>query len=199
MNGIAGYPRVKAGVRGSGSVSGAGVALLTETARVVGLVEALSVELAGFARRRAVHDPGKIVAGLAVMLAAGGDCPADVVMLRCRPGLFGAVASDATVSRLVDDLAADADTALAAIRSARCAARASARAVAGPVAPGGPLVVDIDATLVTAHSEKEHAAPTFKRGFGFHPVRREALSIRAEVRDHRRRSCRSRAAKLRTA
>jgi hypothetical protein len=48
-------------------------------------------------------------------------------------------------------------------------------------------VVDADATLVTAHSEKEHAAPTFKRGFGFHPVRREALSIRAEVRDHRRR------------
>jgi hypothetical protein len=33
-----------------------------------------------------------------------------------------------------------------------------------------PLVIDIDATLVTAHSEKEQAAPTFKRGFGFHPL-----------------------------
>jgi hypothetical protein len=34
----------------------------------------------------------------------------------------------------------------------------------------GPLVIDDDATLVTAHSEKEQAAPTFKRGFGFHPI-----------------------------
>ena len=33
-----------------------------------------------------------------------------------------------------------------------------------------PLVTDVDATLVTAHSEKEQAAPTFKRGFGFHPL-----------------------------
>jgi hypothetical protein len=33
-----------------------------------------------------------------------------------------------------------------------------------------PLVIDVDATLVTAHSEKEQAAPTFKRGFGFHPL-----------------------------
>jgi hypothetical protein len=31
-------------------------------------------------------------------------------------------------------------------------------------------VIDVDATLVTAHSEKEQAAPTFKRGFGFHPL-----------------------------
>ena len=55
------------------------------------------------------------------------------------------------------------------------------------------IVLDVDATLVTAHSEKESAAATFKGGFGYHPVRREALLIRAEVRDHRRRPCRSRA------
>jgi hypothetical protein len=61
------------------------------------------------------------------------------------------------------------------------------------------LVIDVDAALVTAHSEQECAAPTFKRGFGFHPVRREALTIRAGVRDRRRRSCRSRAVKLRAA
>jgi hypothetical protein len=52
----------------------------------------------------------------------------------------------------------------------------------------------VDATLVTSCSEKEQAAPTWKKTFGFHPVRREALSIRAEVRDHRRCPCRSRAA-----
>ena len=55
----------------------------------------------------------------------------------------------------------------------------------GRARPG--LVIDIDATLVTCHSEKEQAAATFKHGFGYHPVRREALLIRAEVRDHRRR------------
>jgi hypothetical protein len=58
----------------------------------------------------------------------------------------------------------------------------------------GWLVIDLDATLITARSDKEGAAATFKKGYGFHPVRREALSIRAEVRDHRRCPCRSRAA-----
>jgi hypothetical protein len=109
------------------------------------------------------------------------------------------------VSRLIDTLAADAPAALAAIDAARAAARSSAWSLAGVHAPdhdidaSRPLVIDVDATLVTSHSEKEQAAPTFKRGFGFHPVRREALTIRAEVKDHRRRPCRSRAVKLRAA
>jgi hypothetical protein len=47
--------------------------------------------------------------------------------------------------------------------------------------------LDIDATLIEVHSEKEQASPHFKGGFGMHPVRREALTIRAEVKDHRRR------------
>jgi hypothetical protein len=49
------------------------------------------------------------------------------------------------------------------------------------------VVIDLDATLVTAHSDKQDATRTWKKGFGFHPVRREAPTIRAEVRDHRRR------------
>jgi hypothetical protein len=32
------------------------------------------------------------------------------------------------------------------------------------------VILDIDATLVAAHSDKEHAEPTHKRGFGFHPM-----------------------------
>jgi hypothetical protein len=59
--------------------------------------------------------------------------------------------------------------------------------------PADVVVLDVDATIVIAHSEKEQATATFKKTFGFHPVRREALLIRAEVRDHRRRPCRSRA------
>jgi len=111
-----------------------------------------------------------------VALAVGGDCLADVPVLRAEPSVFGAVTSDPTVSRQADTLAADADQALTAIDSARAAARARVWAAAGKFAPdhetgaANPVVVDVDATLVTAHSDKELAAPTFKRGFGFHPL-----------------------------
>jgi hypothetical protein len=107
------------------------------------------------------------------------------------------VASDPVVSRLISGLAGDLPAALKAIRVARAAARQRAWALAGETAPGGGgglVPLDVDATIVTSCSEKEQAAPTWKKTFGFHPVRREALSIRAEVRDHRRCPCRSRAA-----
>src|SRR5262245_64376994 len=132
-----------------------------------------------------------------MMLALGGDCLADVAVLRAQPQLCGPLASGPVISRLVSALAADVPRALRAIRKARAAARERAWALAGAAAPGadGSLIpVDIDATIVLAHSEKEQAAPTWKKTFGFHPVRREALSIRAEVRDRRRCACRSRAA-----
>jgi hypothetical protein len=120
-----------------------------------------------------VHDPGKIVTDLAVMLALGGDCLADVAVLRAEPGLFGPVASDPVVSRLIARLAADAPRALKAIRAARAAARDRAWKLAGAGAPGtgGQLIpVDVDATIVIAHSDKQNAAPTWKKTFGFHPL-----------------------------
>ena len=107
---------------------------MTETARVLGLVEALALELDGFARPTAVHLPAKAICDLTVMLAAGGDCPADVVMLRARPHLLGKVAFDPTVSRIIDDLASDEATAIAGIG----AARAYVRVAAGRL-PGGAL------------------------------------------------------------
>jgi len=86
VNATARYPHVKYRSESSGSVSGAGTLLLTETARALRLVEALEVELGGFMRPNAVHHPGKAVCDLAVMLAAGGDCPADEAMRRaCYP------------------------------------------------------------------------------------------------------------------
>jgi hypothetical protein len=157
-------------------VSQAGAAVLMETVRAVGLDRALREALGPWRRPTAVHDPAKVVLDLAVTLAVGGDCLADVAVLREQPGLFGPVASDPTVSRTVDALAADAEKALAAIDTARARARAAAWRAAGPDAPdrgvdaARPLLIDTDATLVTAHSEKERAAPTFKRGFGFHPL-----------------------------
>ena len=172
MNVTACYPKVKYRSKSSGSVSNAGMVLLTETARVLGLVEALAVELDGFALPTAVHLPGKAVCDLAVMLAAGGDCPADVVMLRARPHLFGKVASDPTISRIIDDLACDDATATAGIAAARAHARAAAGRLPGGALPevGARLIVDLDATLGASQSEKELAAPNYKRGFDFHPI-----------------------------
>ncbi|WP_349536666.1 IS1380-like element ISRer1 family transposase [Rhodococcus rhodochrous] len=170
------YPRVSASATGTGVVSQAGTVLLLRTAEKTGLAAALTTELAPYRKPLARHDPGKIVLDLATALAIGGDCLADIAQLRAHPEIFGAVASDPTVSRLISVLATDADTALAAIGRARATARSHAWAAAGTSAPdhaideAHPLVLDIDATLVTAHSEKEQAAPTFKRGFGFHPL-----------------------------
>jgi len=140
---------------GQGLVSQAGALLLAETLRVTGLGAGLSAGLARWRAPRAVHDPGKILADLVVMLGLGGDCLADVAMLRAQPELAGPVASDPVISRLVSALAADAPRALRAIRTARAAARERAWSLAGDDAPGaggGLITVDLDATLVTAHS-----------------------------------------------
>jgi hypothetical protein len=166
-------PKITVSADGSGIVSQAGALLLTETARITGLVAGLSAGLAQWRPARAVHDPGKAVLDLAIAVALGGDCLADAGALRAEPDLFGPVASDPVISRLIGRLAADGPAALTAIRAARAAARQRAWAVAGQAAPGaagGLITADIDATLVTAHSDKQQAAPTWKKTFGFHPL-----------------------------
>jgi len=166
-------PKITVSADGRGLVSQAGVLLLLEAAWVTGLGRGLSAGLARWRAPRAVHDPGRIVADLVVALALGGDCLADIAVLRAQPELAGSVASDPVVSRLVTALAADAPAALRAIRTARAAARERAWALAGGRAPGadGSLIpVDIDATIVLAHAAKEQAAATWKKTFGFHPL-----------------------------
>jgi Transposase DDE domain group 1 len=170
------YPCSAVDTAGSQVVSQAGGVLLTETVRAVGLDRALSDALGRWRHPHAVHDPAKIVLDLAVALALGGDCLADIALLRAEPGVYGRVASDPTVSRTLDRLADDAVAALRAIYTARAAARARAWELAADHAPDHdihrdrPLIIDVDATLVTAHSDKEGAAPTFKKGFGHHPL-----------------------------
>jgi hypothetical protein len=150
---------------GRGLVSQAGAVLLWETMRVTGLGRGLPEGLARWRAPRAVHDPGKIIADLAAAVALGGDCLADIAVLREQPGLAGPVASDPLVSRLVTALAADGPRALKAVRAARAAARERAWALAGKNAPGsdgGLVTVDLDATIVIAHSDKDQASPTWK-------------------------------------
>jgi Transposase DDE domain group 1 len=170
------YPVLSAEATGSGVVSQAGALALARTAQASGLTSALSVALGPWRKPLATHDPGKIITDLAISLAIGGDCLSDVAVLRGQSPVFGAVASDPTVSRLITALATDAPAALAAINTARAAARSTAWTAAGDRAPDHqadaqhPVIIDLDASLVTAHSDKESAAPTYKRGFGFHPL-----------------------------
>ena len=151
--------------RRPGLVSQAGAVLLWETLRVTGLGRGLSQGLSRWRAPRAVHDPGKVVADLAAAVALGGDCLADIAVLREQPELAGPVASDPVVSRLARR-GGGRPRALKAIRAARAAARERAWALAGQNAPGadGSLVtVDLDATIVIAHSEKDQASPLGSR------------------------------------
>jgi Transposase DDE domain group 1 len=151
---------------GEGLVSHAGAALLAETADRLGLTRALSRGLAGMRQRRGRHDPGRVVRDLAVMLADGGDCLTDLRAVRDQEPLFGEVASNATAFRVIDQIAEDPGL-LDALRAARARARENAwQAGAAPAR----IIIDVDATLIGAHSEKEGAAGNFKGGFGFHPL-----------------------------
>ena len=155
---------------GESLVSHAGGVLLVESARRSGLARQLSRRLGPWRLPLATHDPDKIVLDLAVAVALGGDAACDIAVPRAQPGVFGLVASDPTVSRLVARLAKDADAALAAINAARAAARERVWDWATAPLQDGLVVIDLDATLLDAHSDKEQASRTWKKGFGFHPL-----------------------------
>ncbi|PWJ02684.1 IS1380 family transposase [Streptomyces sp. NWU49] len=169
---IGSYPRVRVEGGGRSAVSQAGAVLLVETVRRTGLDQAISAALAPWRKSRAVHDPGKILLDVALAVALGGDCLADVGMLRAEPALFGPVASDPTVSRLIDILAAGGKRALTAIRTARAEVRERVWKLAGLSAPDadGQVTVDLDGVLVVAHSDKQDAAATWKKTYGHHPL-----------------------------
>ena len=119
MKNTASRPKITVSADGLGLVSQAGMLLLAEAARVTGLGQGLSGGLARWRTPGAVRDPGKILADLVMTLALGGDCLADVAVLRAQPELAGPVASDPVVSRLITALAAEGPRALKAIRQAR--------------------------------------------------------------------------------
>lgn len=163
---------------GAGVASHAGSRLLADLADVTSLTAELAEALAVPGRRRA-HDPGRVLTDMAVAVADGATTISDVAVLEHQPALFGPVASDSTCWRLLDRI--DEPT-LAGIGRARAAAREVVWAqhaethgqafppasAAGRELPG--LVLDLDASLVICHSEKEQAAPTYKGSFGYHPM-----------------------------
>lgn len=160
---------------GVGVVAQAGSVTTRLLADRTGLVDELSKTMV---RRNftPLHDRGRVLVDVAVMLADGGEAIADIDVLRHQADVLGPVASPPTVWRT-----------LGAVTPARlkkiAAARARVRGHVWSQLPGGMpaskvagtdladvVVLDIDATTVVAHSEKENAAATFKRTFGYHPI-----------------------------
>ena len=146
---------------GEGLVSHAGAYLLVELADRLGLTAALREAMAPSRERRSAHDPGVVVRDLAVAVA---DHVSDLGVLRGQQALFGTVASETTAHRVIKSIDAEL---LEAIRAAR--AKALERAWNAGARPKS-ITLDIDASLLTAHSEKERAAGTYKGGFGFLPA-----------------------------
>jgi Transposase DDE domain group 1 len=161
---MAGLQTVEVTADGDGLVSHAGAALLVELADRVGLTSAPAQGMAATRERRSAHDPGRVLRDVAVMLADGGDCVTDMDAYRGQEHLFGAKASETTTHRVLKSVD---EQLLDRIRVARAQARSRAwNAGARPES----ITLDIDATLVTAHSDKEQAAGTYKHGYAFHPL-----------------------------
>ena len=172
-------PKIIVAADGTGVASHVGSRLLADVADWTTLTGELSDALAGLRRPRSRHDPARVLVDLAVAVADGATTISDIAVLVHQQALFGAVASDSTCWRLLDNLD---DAQLAAVAAPRARARelvwaqhADSRGapfpparVAGRELP--VLVVDLDASIVVCHSEKQQAAATFKGSFGYHPM-----------------------------
>jgi len=169
---------------GTGVVSHAGTVLLAELADRIGLTAALSEATDSLRERRAGHDPGRVLVDVAVAIADGAVTISDVQTLADQQGLHGPAGSVASTPTIWRVLAGIANTPgmLARIRQGRAQARDRAWLARGELtgtelpasrATGkriSQVVIDLDATLVTAHSDKEGARGNFKGGFGYHPL-----------------------------
>jgi hypothetical protein len=162
--GSASFRTVDVVADGMGLSSRAGAALLVLAAQRLGLTDGLSVALAGTRERRSGHDPGRVLCDLAVMAADGGRCVSDLAVLAGQPALFGDIASVSTARRVLLSIG---EAELDRVRQARAVARE--RAWQHGAAPGR-VIIDFDATPITIHSEKEHAAGHYKGAFGFNPL-----------------------------
>jgi len=158
---------VKVSADGRGVVSHAGTALLRELAAETGLAGAVSGALLDTYRGLPLHFPGQVFADLAVAIADGADAVTGIEVLRDRQALFGPVASMPTAWRLLDRID---ETHLPRVRAARAAARQRAWEAGAAPQGGGELRIDFDATISIAHSEKQNAAATWKKTYGFHPL-----------------------------
>jgi hypothetical protein len=164
---------------GRGLVGHAGALLLRKASDQLGLTAGLSAAMLKKGTSPLL-DRGTVLVSLAVAIALGATSMSDIALLAHLSPVLGAAPSGPTVRRALD-LAGGTR-----VRDRIARARAKARehawnlieaapagfpwlAVAGKTLTGW-LVIDMDATLVTSSSDKEGAAPTWKKGYGFHPL-----------------------------
>lgn len=160
--------RVKVSADGVGVVSHAGVGMLRELARDTGLVAGVTAVLADTYAGPWQHAPGQVFADMAVAIADGGDCVSHIEVFGDQHEVCGPVASMPTTWRMLDRID---DEHLPGVLAARAAARERAWVAGAGPDLSGLLDIDFDATVTISHSEdKENAAKTWKRTFGFHPL-----------------------------
>ncbi len=159
------YLKVQSG--GHGVAAHVGLHALGALADQLGLGASLSSRIAARGERAPLHDRGKVLVQLALVLAGGGESCADIEHLRAQQEMFGSVPSDSTLIRTLHQFDAkqrrELLSALAEVRATVWQKLDTRRR--------DPVILDFDASLVDVHSElKEKAAPTYKKGFGFHPL-----------------------------
>jgi hypothetical protein len=165
---------------GRGLIGYAGAVLLRKCADQSGLTGALGGVFARLGGSP-VWDRGVVLVQLAVAIALGATSMRQIALLTHHEPLFGAPPSDSTIRRTLEPIGTDE---LLQRRLARARARVRRHvwdliaatetgfpwlSVAGKVLTGW-IVIDLDATLITAHSNKQGASATFKKGWGFHPL-----------------------------
>jgi hypothetical protein len=172
--------RLSVEATGRGMVTHAGAVLPRVCADRLGLTAALTRVLPSGGGGAGWRDRGQVLTGLAVAITLGATNLSGAEQLMAhQAAVFKAPASDSTGHRM---LASISDAVLERIARERAKVRRhvwrqiAARpagfpwiTVAGKELQGW-IVIDLDATLITAHSAKEGAAATFKKGFGFHPL-----------------------------
>ena len=159
--------RVSVEPGGTGVAAHVGLHALGTLADQLGLGASLSARVTPQGERMPLHDRGKVLVQMALVLAGGGESCSDIEHLRAQSDLFGSVPSDTTVFRTFQELHRSA-------RSELAPALAEVRAKVWSKVDthrSAPVILDIDASIVEIHSEsKEMAEPTYKGGFGFHPM-----------------------------
>jgi len=159
--------RVSVESGGTGVAAHVGLHALGTLADQLGLGASLSERIAPQGERMPAHDRGKVLVQMALVLAGGGESCSDIEHLRSQGDLFGSVPSDTTVFRTFHELTGTQRTELAP-------AIAEVRAKVWKKLDkdlSKPVILDIDASIVEIHTEsKEMAEPTYKGGFGFHPM-----------------------------
>ena len=134
----------------------------------LGLGDSLSAQIPRHGERLPLHDRGKILVQMALVLAGGGESCLDIEHLRAQEDLFGSVPSDSTVWRAFHELSS---TTLEHLGRAVASVRNTVWRASSAMMGKAPVVLDIDASLVEIHTDtKEGTGPTYKGGWGYHPM-----------------------------